>query len=588
MSNFRSRGRIPSAVWKHPDNGALLVRCAQPCVGITGNHCASDEQMLGAFKNSQQNEIYIMDSRPKTNAIANMLRGGGYEMAKYYKDIQLEFNNIDNIHVMRNSLTGVQKYCLTISLENINTEINEKNQPEELQLTRWLAHLRLVLDSVARVVELLHHNACSVVVHCSDGWDRTSQTVALAELLLDPYYRTIEGFLRLLEKDWIQFGHQFALRYGHSVGTMWNYKESQRSPIFPQFLDIIHQLIHLYPTKFEFNEELLLTLMEELYSCRFGTFLYDSQKQRLENKLFGLTKSLWPFILANKSFYTNQNYRHDPSILLLEMSNVNLRLWNNYFIRFQRVISSNPFGNDSLDTNSKSKNSGRHKKRVTSMDDRPFSLSTSTSTDDCENVDDSSKKRATFSPADRKKLPQLQKQIGTIFVQADIPLSTVPQKQRPTPPPRLHVTVTNSEPTEIVSSSISSNLYQKPKPKPKPPPPRPPRKNVPISNNIAGESLQLPSDTILQRVKPSPPSPFVDKQLLNCKRSYTDPEDNLEGEPELESFHSNSEHSEYSEESEESGRFEHSGGEKSEHSESSNSDDYLILTSLKHTGENKI
>ena len=29
-------------------------------------------------------------------------------------------------------------------------------------------------------------------MHCSDGWDRTAQVVPLAELLLDPYYRTIE------------------------------------------------------------------------------------------------------------------------------------------------------------------------------------------------------------------------------------------------------------------------------------------------------------------------------------------------------------------------------------------------------------
>lgn len=33
-----------------------------------------------------------------------------------------------------------------------------------------------------------------VLVHCSDGWDRTSQLASLAQLLVDPYYRTIEGF----------------------------------------------------------------------------------------------------------------------------------------------------------------------------------------------------------------------------------------------------------------------------------------------------------------------------------------------------------------------------------------------------------
>lgn len=38
----------------------------------------------------------------------------------------------------------------------------------------------------------------NVVVHCSDGWDRTSQLAALAQLLLDPYFRTISGFMVLV------------------------------------------------------------------------------------------------------------------------------------------------------------------------------------------------------------------------------------------------------------------------------------------------------------------------------------------------------------------------------------------------------
>lgn len=35
----------------------------------------------------------------------------------------------------------------------------------------------------------------SVLVHCSDGWDRTAQVCALGALLMDPYYRTIKGFM---------------------------------------------------------------------------------------------------------------------------------------------------------------------------------------------------------------------------------------------------------------------------------------------------------------------------------------------------------------------------------------------------------
>lgn len=47
------------------------------------------------------------------------------------------------------------------------------------------------------------------MVHCSDGWDRTAQTCSLASLILDPHYRTIQGFQALIEKEWLSFGHKF-------------------------------------------------------------------------------------------------------------------------------------------------------------------------------------------------------------------------------------------------------------------------------------------------------------------------------------------------------------------------------------------
>ena len=48
----------------------------------------------------------------------------------------------------------------------------------------------------------------------SDGWDRTPSLVSLALLLLDPYYRTFQGFQALVEVHWGAFGHQFADRLG--------------------------------------------------------------------------------------------------------------------------------------------------------------------------------------------------------------------------------------------------------------------------------------------------------------------------------------------------------------------------------------
>ena len=45
---------------------------------------------------------------------------------------------------------------------------------------------------IARYMKLQRGNA---LVHCSDGWDRTSQLTSLAQVIMDPYYRTMAGFM---------------------------------------------------------------------------------------------------------------------------------------------------------------------------------------------------------------------------------------------------------------------------------------------------------------------------------------------------------------------------------------------------------
>ena len=151
---------------------------------------------------------------------------------------------------------------------------------------------------------------------------------------MDTYYRRIEGFIVLIEREWLQFGHQFALRYGHGE-NMVNYKESQRSPIFPQWIDLVWQLLVIYPKFFEFNERLLFFILEELYSCRYGTFLFNTVKERMENSVYSNTISCWEYVLQNKELFKNQNYVEKKGVLIPNLSNIRLRLWSSLYMQYK-------------------------------------------------------------------------------------------------------------------------------------------------------------------------------------------------------------------------------------------------------------
>lgn len=66
-----------------------------------------------------------------------------------------------------------------------------------LEGTKWLQHLSTLLKAAVLVINAVDRDQRPVLVHCSDGWDRTPQIVALSKLLLDPYYRTIEVFINI-------------------------------------------------------------------------------------------------------------------------------------------------------------------------------------------------------------------------------------------------------------------------------------------------------------------------------------------------------------------------------------------------------
>ncbi|OWB75342.1 hypothetical protein B5S31_g5227 [[Candida] boidinii] len=356
---FRSKNRFPALSYYYKKNGCTITRCAQPLVGIKQNRSFQDEKLLNEIFKTNNNVNYdnndndndnnmttkrnrkfnlIVDCRPLSNAVAQTALGAGTEIMDNYDDCKKIFLNIDNIHVIRDSLNKVREV-----LKNGDISTNLYNK-ELLYKSNWLKHISTILSGVDILVKSMVLNNNHLLIHCSDGWDRTTQISSLVQICLDPYYRTINGFVILIEKEWLSFGHRFNERCGHlqnetkfhdnienlnsnqatqafrQVTNHFKHKKSVKfvSPIFQQFLDCIYQLIRQYPNKFEYNERFLRRLVYHLYSCQYGTFLFDCERERNEHDIQTKTRSVWDYFKSRKFEFSNPNYIKEDDFVAVD------------------------------------------------------------------------------------------------------------------------------------------------------------------------------------------------------------------------------------------------------------------------------
>lgn len=344
VGNFRTQNRIPILSWIHPTKGSSITRCSQPRSGVN-SRSSDDETALDMIRSARENKdtkLIIIDPRPIINATANRAVGAGYEKKENYLNTSVEFMGIENIHVVRQSLVSLKNICQK------NTSKSDVNWHSLVESTGWLKHIKSILHATQKVIRYVHFLGLSCLIHCSDGWDRTSQVVSLAMLCMDPFYRTITGFALLIEKEWKSAGHMFKTRLGHGDK---NYSDDNRSPIFLQWLDCVWQLLQQHPTSFEFNEHFLLRICEETLNCRYGTFMTDNDR---ESNMYDLQKrsvSLWTHVHDENHFYsyinlyysphTSESYRYKADkVMFPDSSMKSIRLWGTNYLRNRRILNS--------------------------------------------------------------------------------------------------------------------------------------------------------------------------------------------------------------------------------------------------------
>ncbi|XP_069951070.1 myotubularin-related protein 13 isoform X4 [Cherax quadricarinatus] len=197
----------------------------------------------------------------------------GIKTDAYHKTefIPVDFTEVRQI---KSSFKKLMRACIPSS----PAAEQEQSFFRAIENSEWLNQLESLLQVSGAIVDLIDLLGASVMVLLEDGWDFTAQVTSIAQLCLDPYYRTIEGFRVLVEKEWLAFGH----RFNHRSNILQGSQASGFAPIFLQFLDAVHQIQRQFPLSFEFNEYYLCFLAYHYVSARFRTFLSDSELERAE------------------------------------------------------------------------------------------------------------------------------------------------------------------------------------------------------------------------------------------------------------------------------------------------------------------
>ncbi|KAF3423443.1 hypothetical protein E2986_07493 [Frieseomelitta varia] len=323
-ANFRDGGRFPVLCYRH-EGGSILLRSSQPMCG-TNKRCKEDERLLNAVLGPGRRG-YIIDTRSISQAQSSRAKGGGTEIDAAYPQWRKVHKVVPRPHELADSFFKLIEACNDITCST-------SQWISKLDNSGWLSAIQSALNAACVTAQCLHQEVAAVLVHGSAGRDSTLVVTSLAQAILNPDCRTVRGLQALIEREWIQAGHQFFSRTRYGPYHPSNSQSSTHAPTFLLFLDCLYQLHYQFQFSFEYTVELLIELYNHAYFSNYGTFLGDSEAERVKLRLSERTCSLWSYINQPEILekWLNPLYEPNSGVIWPSVAPVSIQLWKELYL----------------------------------------------------------------------------------------------------------------------------------------------------------------------------------------------------------------------------------------------------------------
>ncbi len=221
-SRFRARHRLAILSYAARGGGAPICRASQAMVGLQRARSIQDERMIEHIRGAAPSRrLLIVDARPQNSAMANAVTGAGIMPLGHYEGCDRVYLDIDNIHAVTAAYSALYENLLVPAAAGRGSDeaalLAGSDGETSFGDSQWATLYQTIMEGVSQIVDAVAERGVSALVHCSDGWDRTAQLVSLAQIAIDPFYRTTSGLARLIQREWLSAGHQFETRLGRPI-----------------------------------------------------------------------------------------------------------------------------------------------------------------------------------------------------------------------------------------------------------------------------------------------------------------------------------------------------------------------------------